>query len=571
MWQRMGRFVLLGVLVAAFTSALAPEAGASVTPTLTLDQSAGTAAGSFANLGVDLKFSPSAGDSPKQLTLNLPPGLLANATIDGGACLLSADLNDSACEVGTGVVTANLLGTIPVPAQVTFDLVPPPAPGDLAGLAVNSNGTQIGTTGDIRVRPSGDPAGVGVAISLTLPNSLSGTPISITEINSTFDALRYPTTCPATPQSLSATVDSYIDSTLAAAAAPLSVTGCSALPYTPAFKVTAVRDHADRQVSLSTTLTQSAAEAPSQSVLLAFPSPTLVPNIQVAGALCANLQSGTCTPVGSVSATSPLYPRPLTGQAYLTGNILGPSLTLVFPPPFPLTLTGAVNLTKNTTTFTGLPDIPLTNLTVSLNPGPEAVFGTTCKPSSNTASATLTNQNGDRTATVPAKFTISGCPASSGSGNGNGGANAGHGAVKVSNAFIAGLSTGHPSVRFRIRTANAASGLRSLTVALPTGLRFVAHRVGKRTLLRGVQVSGGRVMSLSLSHGNLVIRLLTATRGMTVKISSRALKESSALRRKAEAHQLRTLVLTLITTNTAGKRTTVRVRFNHPGRWRKAP
>jgi len=183
MWQRMGRFVLLGVLAAVFTSALAPTAGASVTPTLTLDQSAGTAAGSFANLGLNLKFSSSTGESPKQLTLNLPPGLLANASIDGGACLLSADLNDSACEVGSGVVTANLLGTIPVPAQVTFDLVPPPAPEDLAGLAVNSNGTQIGTTGDIRVRPSGDPAGVGVTIGHA-PDQLRARPRHVVSFSS---------------------------------------------------------------------------------------------------------------------------------------------------------------------------------------------------------------------------------------------------------------------------------------------------------------------------------------------------------------------------------------------------
>ena len=248
MWQRMGRFVLLGVLAVVYMSVVAPEAGATVTATLTLDQSAGTAAGSFANLGTDLKFASPNGDTPQHLTLNLPSGLLANASIDGGACLLTADLNDSACEVGSGVVTADLLGFIPTPTQVTFDLVPPPAAGDLAGLAVNSNGTQIGTTGDIKVRPSGDPAGVGVTIALTLPNSLSGVPITIAEINSTFDALRYPTSCPATPQSLTATVDSYnSDSTLQTVTAPLSVTGCSALPYAPAFKVTAVRDRTDRQ------------------------------------------------------------------------------------------------------------------------------------------------------------------------------------------------------------------------------------------------------------------------------------------------------------------------------------
>jgi hypothetical protein len=567
MRRRMCRLVLLGVLTVTGASTLAPAAGASVVPTMTLDQSAGTAAGSFANLGVDLKFSSTAGDSPRQLTLNLPPGLLANASINGGDCLVTADLNDSACEVGSGVVTANLLGTIPVPAQVTFDLVPPPAPGDLAGLAVNSNGTQIGTTGEVRVRPSGDPAGVGVTIDLTLPNSLSGTPISISEINSTFDALRYPTTCPATPQGFSATLDSYNDPTLKTVSAPLSVTGCSALQYAPAFSVSAVRDRGDRQVSLSTTVTQRAAEAPSRSVALAFPTPTLVPNVQVAGALCANLASGTCTPVGSVSATSPLYPKALTGQAYLTGNILGPSLTLVFPPPFPLTLSGAVDLTKNSTTFTGLPDIPLTNLTVSLNPGPEAVFGTTCKPPSNTATATLTNQNGDQTVTVPAKFTVSGCPGGGGTGNGGGGSAQGnHGKLKVSNASVNGLSTGHPSLGFRIRVARGAPRLRSLAIALPSGLRFVEHRAGNRLVVAGVHVSGGRVASVSLSHGRLVIRLRSAATAVVVKLGSLALRESSALKAKARAHRLPKLVLTLATTNAAGKRTVVRVQLNHHGR-----
>ncbi|HKO29364.1 MAG TPA: hypothetical protein VJU80_18030, partial [Solirubrobacteraceae bacterium] len=562
-----GWLVLSGALTIAATSALAPGAQASVVPTLALDQSAGTAAGSSTNLGVDLKFSSTAGDSPKQLTLNLPPGLLANASINGGACLASADLDDSACEVGSGVVTANLLGTIPVPAQVTFDLVPPPAPGDLAGLAVNSNGTQIGTTGDIRVRPSGDPAGVGVTLNLTLPNSLSSTPISITEIKSTFDALRYPTTCPATPQSFTATVDSYNDPTLQTVAAPLSVTGCSALPYAPAFSVTAVRDRADRQVSLSTTVTQRSTEAPSRSVTLAFPSPTLVPNIQVAGALCADIASGTCTPVGSVTASSPLYPRTLTGQAYLTGNILGPSLTLVFPPPFPLTLSGAVDLTKNTTTFTGLPDIPLTNLTVSLNPGPEAVFGTTCKPPTNTATAMLTNQNGDHTVTVPANFTISGCPGSGGSGKGNGGGTqGGRGKLKVRNAFIAGLSTGHPSLGFGIRAAKGTPGLDKVTIVLPSGLGFISHRVGRRIVVNGVHVSGGRGVTFSLSNGHLVITLRKPAAGLRVRLGSRALKESPARKRKARAHRLPRLFLSLITANATGRRTAVRVHLVITGR-----
>src|SRR5207302_4141367 len=101
--------------------------------------------------------------------IELPPGLLANASINGGACLKTADVSGSACQVGSGTVTAvpdpipgvlNLPASVSVP--VTFYLVPPPAAGDLAGLAVEGLGQQLGSTGEIKIRPTGDPAGVGV-------------------------------------------------------------------------------------------------------------------------------------------------------------------------------------------------------------------------------------------------------------------------------------------------------------------------------------------------------------------------------------------------------------------------
>ncbi len=556
MRQWVRRIALLGVLAGAALGAAAPGALASVVPTITLDQSAGTAAGSFANLGVDLKFSFTGSDSPEHLTLNLPPGLLANASINGGACLTSADLADSACQVGSGVITADAVGFVPIPAQVTFVLVPPPAAGDLAGLAVNYNGSQIGSTGEIRIRPSGDPAGVGVTISMVLPNSLSGVPISIAEINSTFDGLRYPTTCPSTPQSFTAAVDSYGDPTVHTVAAPLAVTRCAALAYAPAFSVTAARDSSDQQVALSTTVTQRATEAPNRSVSLRFPTSSLSANIQSVAVLCSNVSSGTCTALGSVRANSPLYPRALTGQAYLTGTFAAPSLTLVFPSPFPLTLTGAVDLAHNATTFTGLPDIPLTDLTVSLTGGPHGVFGTLCKAPSGIATATLSDQNGDRTVTAPAKFTISGCPT-------RGGGSAGK--PKVTHAFLTGLRAGHPSLGFRIGVAKGSAALRGLTIVLPHGLSFVRHRMGKRIVLAGVRVSGAKVASASLVHGRLVIKLRRAARAFTVRIAPSALAESRALEAKVVAKKVGRLGVTLIASNTAHRRSTLHVRFAHPG------
>src|SRR5437868_1389346 len=60
--RRLQLSVLVVVVVVA--AAVAPPASASITPSLTLDQSAGTAAASSVDLGIDLKFAPSGSDSP---------------------------------------------------------------------------------------------------------------------------------------------------------------------------------------------------------------------------------------------------------------------------------------------------------------------------------------------------------------------------------------------------------------------------------------------------------------------------------------------------------------------------
>jgi hypothetical protein len=67
----------------------ASGAEAAITPSLSLDQSAGTQAGASQNLSMDMKFNDAGtypvADTPEHLTINHPPGLLANADINGGA------------------------------------------------------------------------------------------------------------------------------------------------------------------------------------------------------------------------------------------------------------------------------------------------------------------------------------------------------------------------------------------------------------------------------------------------------------------------------------------------------
>ncbi|HET9123698.1 MAG TPA: hypothetical protein VFN65_02295, partial [Solirubrobacteraceae bacterium] len=565
----------------------APAALANSTASMSLDQGAGTSAGGTHNLGLTLSFSDTNADSPKDLTINLPPGLLANAAIDNGRCLTTAASSSpaAACQVGSGTVTAQpdlpVLGSLPAPVSVpvSFFLVKPPSSGDLAGLEVYSSslGEQLGGTGDVLIRPSGDPQGVGATIKLVLPDTLTLTlpllgkvnaaPISITRIASTFNGLRYPTTCPASAARLTATVDSYQNASTQTLSQPLAVTGCGSLAYNPSFSVSARKDSGDKGVALTTNVTETAAMAPSQSVSLAFPTSVLGPNLASLADLCRTLSSG-CPQVGSVTAQSSLYPTALTGRVFFTGNASGPTLTLVFPAPFPLTLTGTINLVNNSATFTGLPDIPLTSLAVTLNGGSRALFDTDCATPSGTATAKLVDQNADQTRNVAAKFSVAGCPGvSPGAGSGSG-AGAGAGATtngssatsagptatasgtRLAAHGVTGLAKGRPSISFRLAVARHRPAIARITVSLPAGLHFRGHRGRHRLLVRGVRVRGAAVRSAVLSHGHLVLRFRRSTRRAEVTLGPSSLRETRALRARARAGKLRRLRLRVSALNT---------------------
>jgi hypothetical protein len=560
----MRRRVLIGLVVGLTAAVFTPVAVASVTPALTLDQSGGTQAASTVPLGMNLSFSPSGSDSPKDLTIGLPPGLLADASVNGGACLKSSTPS-AACQVGSGTVNATGLGVLPVTGQVAFDLVAPPKPGDLAGLALMvtllGQTSQLGSPGEIAVRPATDPAGFGLSISFAnIPNTYDSLPIQVQSMSTTLSGVRMPASCPATPASVTVTTDSYSDPTSHTASAPLQVTGCAALPFTPAFHVTATKDAGDSGTQVISDITQPAspAQATPQSVSLALPGAVLSPNANAVlsgGLLCANPASGTCKTIGTATATSPLYPVPLTGTDYLTGTLSALKIVIVFPPPFALTLAGAVDVPHNTTTFTGLPDIPLSDLKVTLAGGENAAFAAFCSPASGTASSTLIAQSGAR-ATVSAPFTVAGCSGSQGTtGSGQGSKASPTGRAGIVSGAVSGLASGHPALSFKL-TAGKNAKLKSFTVKLPRGLSFVRHRVHGRLKLLGVALKGAKVKSLSLKHGALLVTLRAPVNTLSAKIGSRALKESAALRSAAKHHRLKRLQLTVLLTNTAGKRTT---------------
>jgi uncharacterized membrane protein YgcG len=578
----------LVLIVTALAVALTPAlASAAITPTLTASPSS-TAAGSSVSLSTDIKFAPSSGDSPKDLTLSLPPGLLSNAAIDGGACL-KATAPIAACQVGTGTATATATVIVPVTMQVslTFYLVAPPKSGDLAGLYIEAgspvNGP-LGSPGEVSIRPA--DAGVDVAFK-NIPNTatIMGLTVktSVSELQTTLSGVRMPTSCPAAPATINVTADSYSSSSpKSAPPAPLHVTGCSGLPFTPKFAVTAVRDSADTGVQVATDITQAASppQATSKSVVLTLPTNVFAPNVNAVltgGILCPSLSSS-CKSVGAATSVSPLYPSALVGKAYLIGslsNLNNIQLVLSFPSPFPLTLTGAVNVAQGTTTFTGLPDLPLTDLKVVLNGGPDSVFSASCNPATGTATAGLTTQYG-RTVNAPAPFTVSGCPAGGGGtggggtggggtggggtgGGGTGGGGTGGGGTHTpapgrphtSSDTLSGFAHGHPVLRFTAVAGKNAPKLKSLTIVVPSGLGLKhgrRHHPGTT-----VSVTGAKVKSVAFSHGRIIITLRQAATRLTVTV--RGLTVTRKLARSVARRHLKRLAVAIVTKDAKGTRT----------------
>jgi hypothetical protein len=541
--RRFRRLALEATAVAVALGACTASASASISPGLSLNQATTQAGTNPTSLGLDLSFNPSSGDAVKDFELVLPPGLLANANVDGGACLISTT-PIPACQIGTGTITAG--GS---PTSVELSLVRPQHSGDIAGVAVTSGTTPLATA-DVTVRPVSSPQGAGLDVSLAnIPASLD-----ISAANLTFTNIRMPDRCPTTPADVIVTADSQeAPGTVTSASAPLQVTGCAALApsYQPGYGVAVQKDASDQGVGIVTAVTETAAEETTRVVTLVIPS-NLAPDTSAAfDVLCAtpNASFSNCTPVGSAQLATPLLPARVPGAVYLTESGGGFALTLDFP-SIDLVLSGTIDLANDSVTFDGVPDVPLTSLVVALNGGTNALFETSCNPSSATATARFTDQNGDKTVTDAAPFTIKGCSAAP--------PPPAVGKPTVSRPSLGGLSAFRAHLAFRLSAGRNAPEIALFTVKLPNGLSFVRARLRKGVAL------GGAAASLRLSGGRLVVALSAPAARLIVKISRGAIRVSRKLALAARRRKPRRLTIAVGVTDVSGTSSQLRLTFRHP-------
>jgi hypothetical protein len=491
-------------------------------------QPADSQAGANSDFTINIPFTGSGpGDSVRDLTVHLPPGLIGNPTATP-LCTLAqfqagtAGSCPGATQVGEVTVNANLsvlgLFNIPLPTPITgsiYNMQPQPGEPARFGIVLKSLPVDLPVLGDSVLPPIKQQSGVELrkndlgldTVLNDLPNTaqilvLGPLPPVTGDIQITSQTLtlfgevgnktfmRNPTSCKQHVVRFDAT--DHTDDT-ATGQATFTTTGCDKLPFDPKLSATiGSPGHTSPATKppLTTVITQTAKEAGLKRAQVILP-PGVTADAAALGNTCPTpkFQASQCpadTIVGSATATSPLLTAPLSGQVSvvepLTPGSL-PNLGVDLKGPLALQLRGNFLLVPGPgNVFEGLPDIPISRFQLDFN-ADKLVLTTRdlCQPPPPMVHADFEGHNGrKRTSDVAAE--VEGCGASA--------------AKPTAKVKLKRSKSEHPQMKAKVKAG--VSGLEKMKLKLPKQLRFAKGRDFKR---------GAKAPDASLRAGRRKLKL----------------------------------------------------------------
>jgi hypothetical protein len=556
-----------GILTLACLLLVATPARAAFEVTAFEVTPSSTAAGAHADVTIATSFTPYAADTqqPRNVTFHLPPGLAGDpfATPRCSEADYRADACPAATKVGTVAATAT--------AAVAPPLVTPrlDVTGDLYNL--HPAGAEPARLGAV-IRPPADallgkmfvPTTISAratdggldSVVTDLPQELNGIPVYTERMAFTLQGrpaggtgpfMRNPTSCNPATSTVEATPYGE-PATTATRTSSFTPTECGALAFEPHIDgAVGARGQTARRAKppVRTEITQGAEQAGQAAVSVVLP-PILGPDLTQLGRACAAAQvlARSCPAtarVGTVAAATPLLAQPLTGTVYLAARPAGqlPGLAIQLADPIPLRLEGTVEITQNglKTTFTGLPDVPLSRFALDLDGGAAGAFqlgSDLCAVATPpVVTATFAAQSGKQTAeTKPLR--VEGCTP----------------APKVS-ARITRLRSGRPTVRITATAAADAGDLRELRVILPDALRAKPKRARAGARARTGAGRLARTATRLTRDGELRVTLPAGTRRVRAKLSKGAVRVGRKLKR---AKKPKRQALVILVTDADGQR-----------------
>lgn len=410
---RLGRAWIASALAMLAALLSAGSAHAALTFSNAVAAPANTQAGAHSNFTLSFDI---AGDDIKNLTTELPPGLVGAPT-SAPYCFLPQLMSNS-CPASSiiGSASSNVTATPAPPLPATLPLT---ASGNVYN--VFPQGNDPATLGIVLTAISASPLvvsdpvilighasarssdfGLNTTIndipttaSLTLlPGTLNEKQSSQVHIDSTSLTLNgsnpqfmtNPTSCGTKTTTITGT--SY-QNTSATITASFNSTGCQNEAYNPNLGVTIDMSGSPADVlnpALTTEVTQGTGEANSKRVEAILPS-SVVANNDTLNHQCPTASfpldpnvPQTCpasTQVGTAVARTPLLNAPLAGPVYLIQNVgLLPKVGLDLKGPLPARILGDATPTSDFrldnvfgTEGPGLPDVPLTDFKLTFNGG----------------------------------------------------------------------------------------------------------------------------------------------------------------------------------------------------------
>ncbi len=370
----------------------------------------------------------------KTLQVKLPSGLLgmlssvalcAEPQANEGTCSEASEIGHVSVAVGSGahpfVVNGGRVYLTTGYAGAPFGLsvvVPAVAgPFNLGHIVVRS-------------AISVDPATAAITItSDPLPQFLDGIPLRLQTIQVNVDRPGFmfnPTNCSV--RQITASFEAEQGGT-AAASSHFAVEGCNSLPFKPTFSVsTRAKTTKKTGASLKVKVTSSAGQDNIGGVVATLPKalPARLTTLQQACPAATFAQNPAQCPaasnVGVAKAVSPVLNVPLSGPAYLVshGGAAFPDLVLILQGQgVRLDLTGNTAIKKGitTSTFSSVPDAPISSFELTLPEGPHSALAATLSAKAKGSlcgsklvmPTTLTAQNGAQIK-QNTKITVTGCP-----------------------------------------------------------------------------------------------------------------------------------------------------------------
>jgi hypothetical protein len=272
----------------------------------------------------------------------------------------------------------------------------------------------------IHVNPSSGALSV---VSDPLPQIVDGVPLRIQTVHVTVDRPGFifnPTNC--SQMQVTGTITAAQGAS-ANVANPFAVGGCKGLPFKPKFSArTSAKTSRLNGASLDVAVASAAGQANIASVHVELPGklPSRLTTLRKACPEATfNANPGSCpsaSVVGSATAQTPVLNDLLTGPAYIVshGGEAFPDLVVMLQGQgVTIELTGATHISHGVTssTFSSLPDAPISHFNLVLPKGPDSILGAVgslCKKPLKMPT-TITGQNGAQIK-QSTRIAVSGCP-----------------------------------------------------------------------------------------------------------------------------------------------------------------